>query len=389
MELKMEDKQLVTVSEAIPTEIVESVVSVVSTEAVPAAVVPADTVDNFIKSLVNTKETAQGPSLIIESIGSKEIKDIQVMSKALSTPLRDIQSTDSPSNVISEQLLSLKVRVDEINPGNFDLQPGFFGRMIQKVTGNSAINKYMTKFQKTSNVIEAIVHSLDQGAISLQEQNIIFFDDKKRYMDSSVALTEKINILLSADVKVKAMIEAEVNPEHKKFLQEEVLFVLEQHIQDIQQTNLVSQQGVLALDILVKNNKELIKGVSRTKNVTIAALGIGATIAVGLNEQKKVLDTITAINDGTSDLLASNGMLLKTQGAAIQKQAAGAMLNMEKMTAAINDTIAAIEDVETFKQKALPEMSNTIAKFSEMSAVIDQKIQKLEKGAKVQIEGGK
>ncbi len=385
----MEDKQLVTVSEAIPTEIVESVVSVVSTEAVPAAVVPADTVDNFIKSLVNTKETAQGPSLIIESIGSKEIKDIQVMSKALSTPLRDIQSTDSPSNVISEQLLSLKVRVDEINPGNFDLQPGFFGRMIQKVTGNSAINKYMTKFQKTSNVIEAIVHSLDQGAISLQEQNIIFFDDKKRYMDSSVALTEKINILLSADVKVKAMIEAEVNPEHKKFLQEEVLFVLEQHIQDIQQTNLVSQQGVLALDILVKNNKELIKGVSRTKNVTIAALGIGATIAVGLNEQKKVLDTITAINDGTSDLLASNGMLLKTQGAAIQKQAAGAMLNMEKMTAAINDTIAAIEDVETFKQKALPEMSNTIAKFSEMSAVIDQKIQKLEKGAKVQIEGGK
>jgi uncharacterized protein YaaN involved in tellurite resistance len=311
MELKMEDKQLVTVSEAIPTEIVESVVSVVSTEAVPAAVVPADTVDNFIKSLVNTKETAQGPSLIIESIGSKEIKDIQVMSKALSTPLRDIQSTDSPSNVISEQLLSLKVRVDEINPGNFDLQPGFFGRMIQKVTGNSAINKYMTKFQKTSNVIEAIVHSLDQGAISLQEQNIIFFDDKKRYMDSSVALTEKINILLSADVKVKAMIEAEVNPEHKKFLQEEVLFVLEQHIQDIQQTNLVSQQGVLALDILVKNNKELIKGVSRTKNVTIAALGIGATIAVGLNEQKKVLDTITAINDGTSDLLASNGMSLK------------------------------------------------------------------------------
>ena len=291
----MEDKQLVTVSEAIPTEIVES--------AVPATVVPTDAVDNFIKSLVNTKETAQGPSLIIESIGSKEIKDIQVMSKALSTPLRDIQSTDSPSNVISEQLLSLKVRVDEINPGNFDLQPGFFGRMIQKVTGSSAINKYMTKFQKTSNVIESIVYSLDQGAISLQEQNIIFFDDKKRYMDSSVALTEKINILLTADTKVKAMIEAEINPEHKKFLQEEVLFVLEQHIQDIQQTNIVSQQGVLALDILVKNNKELIKGVNRTKNVTIAALGIGATIAVGLNEQKKVLDTITAINEGKKHLI--------------------------------------------------------------------------------------
>lgn len=370
--------QVVPITDPLATEIVEQ-------EVVPQKV-PVDVVENFIDSLVNTKDTAQGPGLIVDTIGSKEMKDIQVLSKSLDTPLKNLQQSDAPANAIADQLLSLKVRVDELNPAGLNLEAGFFGRLLQKVTGSSSLNKYVTKFQSTSTVIEAIVRNLDHGAISLLEQNHIFFDDKKRYMEASAALTEKTAIMLQADEKVKAMIEAELDPEKKKFLQEEVLFVLEQHIQDIQQTNLASQQGILALNVLIKNNKELIRGVERTKNVTVVALNIGATIAVGLNQQKKVLDTVTAINEGTSDLLLTNSQLLKTQGAAIQKQASGAMLDINKLSEALNNTLAAIEDIETFKQKALPEMSQTIAKFSELTAMVDKKIQKIEKGESVKIE---
>lgn len=370
--------QVVPVTDPLATEIVEQ-------EVVPQKV-PVDVVENFIDSLVNTKDTAQGPGLIVDTIGSKEMKDIQVLSKSLDTPLKNLQQSDAPANAIADQLLSLKVRVDELNPAGLNLEAGFFGRLLQKVTGSSSLNKYVTKFQSTSTVIEAIVRNLDHGAVSLLEQNHIFFDDKKRYMEASAALTEKTAIMLQADEKVKAMIEAELDPEKKKFLQEEVLFVLEQHIQDIQQTNLASQQGILALNVLIKNNKELIRGVERTKNVTVVALNIGATIAVGLNQQKKVLDTVTAINEGTSDLLLTNSQLLKTQGAAIQKQASGAMLDINKLSEALNNTLAAIEDIETFKQKALPEMSQTIAKFSELTAMVDKKIQKIEKGESVKIE---
>lgn len=370
--------QIIPVTDPLSTEIVE--------QEVVTPKVPEDVVENFIDSLVNTKETAQGPGLIIDTIGSKEMKDIQVLSKSLDAPLKNLQQADAPANAIADQLLSLKVRVDELNPSSLNMDAGFFGRMLQKVTGSSSLNKYVTKFQSTSTVIEAIVRNLDHGAVSLLEQNHIFFDDKKRYMDASAALTEKTAIMLQADEKVKAMIEAELDPEKKKFLQEEVLFVLEQHIQDIQQTNLASQQGILALNVLIKNNKELIRGVERTKNVTVVALKIGATIAVGLNQQKKVLDTVTAINEGTSDLLLTNSQLLKTQGAAIQKQAAGAMLDINKLSEALNNTLAAIEDIETFKQKALPEMSQTIAKFSELTAMVDKKIQKIEKGEAVKIE---
>lgn len=364
-----------TVEEALNTEIVEETKKV-----------DKDKVEEFVRSLISTKETAEGPSLVIDSVGSKEMKDMQALSKALNVPIKSMSANNSPTSVISDQLINLKVKLDEINPGKFDLQPGFIGRIIQKITGNTAVNKFVTKYEKTSNVIEAIARSLDEGAITLQEQNHIFFDDKKRYMDTSEVLKQKIAILMEADTKVDAMVEAEIDADKKKFLAEEVSFALKQHIQDLQQTLVVTQQGVLALDILVKNNKELIKGVDRAKKVTISALSIGATIAVGLSEQKRVLDTVEAVNQGTSDLIAENGKLLRSQGAAIQKQAMGTMLQFEKLVSAINDTVAAIEDVESFKQKALPEMSKAIKNLSDLSTYVDGKIQKIEKGERIQIE---
>lgn len=53
-------------------------------------------------------------------------------------------------------------------------------------------------------------------------------------------------------------------------------------------TNFVlSAQGVMALDILIKNNNELITSVKRIKNVTIVALNIGVMVSFGLAKIKE------------------------------------------------------------------------------------------------------
>jgi uncharacterized protein YaaN involved in tellurite resistance len=104
-----------------------------------------------------------------------------------------------------------------------------------------------------------------------------------------------------------------------------------------------------------------------------------------LIQQKRVLDTIENVNQGTSDLIETNGRLLKEQGATIQKRASGAMIDFEKLTNAINDTVSAIEDVENFKQKALPDMAKSIAQLQNLSNYVDSKVQKLEKSERVKI----
>ena len=56
------------------------------------------------------------------------------------------------------------------------------------------------------------------------------------------------------------------DPENVKFVTEEVLFPLRQRIMDMQQMIVVNQQGVMATEVVIRNNKELMRGVERARN---------------------------------------------------------------------------------------------------------------------------
>jgi len=135
------------------------------------------------------------PHKFITSIGKEEIHELQNLSKALDTPIKNMASLDSDSNTVSNSLVDLKVKVEEIDPGKIDLNPGFIGRIIQKITGSSAVNKYFTKFQTTRSVIDSIVRALQEGKRILEEDNIIFEQDKIKYRETTKKLQEKIMVL--------------------------------------------------------------------------------------------------------------------------------------------------------------------------------------------------
>ena len=126
------------------------------------------------------------------------------------------------------------------------------------------------------------------------------------------------------------------DPQHK-FIKEELLFPLRQRIMDLQQTLNVNQQGILTIEVIIRNNRELIRGVDRALNVTVTALQIAVACALALNNQEIVLKKITAINETTSRLIAHNAERLKTQGVDIHKKAAEATLNMEDLEKAFTE----------------------------------------------------
>jgi uncharacterized protein YaaN involved in tellurite resistance len=342
-----------------------------------------DKANNFISKLVN--KDFDNPDLLIESVGTDEVKQLQSLSKSLEGPIANMINENSESAKIGKGLIDLKVKVEEINPGKFDFEPGWFGRIFGKITGNSSMNKYFSKFQSTKSVIEAINRSLEEGKMSLIEDNAIFNDDKKRYRETTKVLNNKIKILVYTDEKLSEKANSLTDGDEKTFIENEILYPLRLQIQDLQQTLAVTSQGVIALDILIKNNTELIRGVKRTQNVTMTALTIGATVAGGLATQKRVLETTKEVNNVTNDIIAQNAHLLKTQGAEIQKQASSAMLDMDKLKKALEDTVSAIEDIETFKSKALPQMKSSIDQLNSMNAQVEKKIERMEASEKVKI----
>ena len=61
-----------------------------------------------------------------------------------------------------------------------------------------------------------------------------------------------------------------------KFIKEEILFPLRQRLMDFQQLLVVNQQGIIAMEVIRKNNLELIRAVDRAETVTISVAAGGS-----------------------------------------------------------------------------------------------------------------
>jgi len=122
----------------------------------------------------------------------------------------------------------------------------------------------------------------------------------------------------------------------------------------------VSIQNYLAIDVVIKNTIELIKGVDRASTTTVSALRTAVIVAQALNNQKLVLDQITALNTTTSNLIERTSQLLRDNSVAIQQQAASATIGLPQLQAAFQNIYATMDAIDTFKVQALDSMAATI-----------------------------
>ena len=122
----------------------------------------------------------------------------------------------------------------------------------------------------------------------------------------------------------------------------------------------VAVQGYMALDLVRKNNIELIKGVDRAQTTTISALRTAVIVAQALSRQKLVLDQISALNTTTSNLIESTSQQLRVQGAAINEQAASATIDVAKLQAAFDNVFATMDAIDTYRAQAVDSMAQTV-----------------------------
>ena len=241
------------------------------------------------------------------------------------------------------------------------------------------IKRYFTQYESTRTVIDAIIKSLDLGRGQLTRDNVILAEDQKEMRGLTVRLATAVKMGQMVDEKLSKRVDALDSTEpRQKFLNEEVIFPLRQRIIDLQQQLAVNQQGILATELIARNNKELIRGVNRAINVTARALEVAATVAIALADQKVVLDKVESVNQATSDLIASTAEQLKEQGAAIQKQASSAMLDINALKSAFADIDVAIDDLATFRSQALPMMAQSVRELDEVTARAAASIEKMD-----------
>ncbi|MBF0203926.1 MAG: toxic anion resistance protein [Desulfamplus sp.] len=319
----------------------------------------------------------------VEALGAETQKEASHRSAMLREPIRTLATRGEDGGVVATSLVELKNTVEELDPGKFDFEAGWFTRTLGMLPGiGTPLKKYFSRFESSQTVIEAIIRALDEGKKVLERDNITLSQDQKVMRTLTHKLESVIQLGMLIDQKLCYALERDIPTEDPKrrFVEDELLFPLRQRIQDLQQQLAVNQQGVMAIEIIIRNNKELIKGVERGKNVTINALNVAVTVALALANQKIVLDKIEAVNQVTDNLIRNTAKQLKTQGVAIQKQATQATLNMDSLKQAFVDINSAYDDISRFRQQALPVMANTILEMDALTRKAEESISNMEKG---------
>jgi uncharacterized protein YaaN involved in tellurite resistance len=328
----------------------------------------------------------QAHKAAVETLGLDLQRDAARRSDMLKQPVAKLSKRGEDGGEVANALIDLKLKVEELDPAQFDFSPGWLSRTLGFIPiFGSPIKRYFSRYESADTVLSAIKDSLEKGERTLQRDNITLVDDQQAMRELTFKLEKAIKIGQAIDEELSYRMENKLSPgdDKHKFIEEEILFPLRQRIQDLQQQLIVNQQGFLAVEMIIRNNKELIRGVNRALNVTMSALQVAATLALALANQRIVLEKVESINVTTDKLIAGSAKRLKEQGAAIHKQAASTQLDMNVLKNSFADIRSALDDISKFRHDALPKMAQSIIELNNMTLEQDKAIQNLEKGNRV------
>lgn len=319
----------------------------------------------------------------VEQMGFETQKRAAKQSELLRQPVAKIAEKSGEGGDVANALLDLKMQVEELDPGKFDFEAGWFSRTLGRLPGvGSPLKRYFSKFESAQTVIAGIIRSLENGRDQLNRDNITLTEDQKQMQETAKKLERAIQLGMLMDQKLQYKLEREIDPADPKhaFISEDLLFPLRQRIMDLQQQLAVARQGQIAVEVIMRNNKELIRGVNRSLSVTVSALETAASVAMALANQKIVLDKINAVNKTTTDLISGTAARLKTQGVEIHKQAASSQLDLNALKTAFQDIKASMDEVANFRKEALPQMAQTILELDQITKECGKAAARIEEG---------
>ena len=333
--------------------------------AVDPAVMPAldAKVDQFVHALSSAQ--TKSPDFAAKAADVRTMGDADIRSAAetsnrlLKAPVKALKEGGvAEGSTVAKTLLELRHTVEDLDPKGASVPKKILGF----IPFGDKLTDYFRRYESAQKHLDGILHALRNGQDELAKDNAALNLEKQNLWASMGRINQYIYIAEHLDAKLSAQIaDLDVSdPDKAKAMREDVLFYVRQKHQDLLTQLAVSIQNYLAIDITIKNNIELIKGVDRATTTTVSALRTAIIIAQALNNQKLVLEQITALNTTTSALIERSSQMLKDNSIKIQEQAASSTLGLPQLQAAFQNIYETMDAIDTFRVQALDTMAQTI-----------------------------
>ena len=323
-------------------------------------------VDSFVADLVasdaNSPEFGKKVDQLT-NMGRKEIMAAAGQSnRFLDRPVRAMDRDEG----VGANLAELRRVVEDLDPGKRGKLSGT-RKFLGIIPFGNKLTNYFRSYQSAQTHIQGILNNLASGKDELIMDNAAIDVERQKLWEAMGNLEQMIHISRKLDEKLEetaADLDA-TDPAKAKAIRETALFYVRQRTQDLLTQMAVSVQGYLALDLVKKNNVELVKGVDRASTTTVGALRTAVTVAEAMTNQRLVLGQITALNQTTAGIIDSTSTMLREQTGKIHEQAAASTIPLETLQRAFQNIYDTMDEVDAFKLRALDSMKQTVNLLSD------------------------
>ncbi|MFE2063568.1 toxic anion resistance protein [Streptomyces sp. NPDC059467] len=264
---------------------------------------------------------------------------------------------------VAGSLVELRRVVEDLDPR--DLPTGKGRKFLSRLPGGNRLRDHVAKYASAQGTLNKIVGSLRGGQDELRRDNAALQTERVRLWETMGKLQEYVVLTQALDTAVEQHITRLPDAQEADALRSDVLFPVRQKHQDLLTQLAVSAQGYLAMDVVRRNNDELIKGVERAATTTVSALRISVMLASALDHQKKVIEQVNALRGTTEDLIRGNAEMLASQSGEIQRIAADPAVGVETLRAAFQQIYRTLDAIDSYKAQATEAMAGTVQSLTD------------------------
>ncbi|RSS22926.1 toxic anion resistance protein [Streptomyces sp. WAC05458] len=298
----------------------------------------------------------------ITGLGAAEMRAAAAQSnRMLERTVRSLPDRgDDAQARVAGSLVELRRVVEDLDPRAL---PAGKGRaFLSRLPGGNRLRDHVAKYASAQSTLNGIVGSLRGGQDELRRDNAALQTERVRLWETMGKLQEYVVLTEALGTAVERHVAGvePTDPRAADALRADVLFPVRQKHQDLLTQLAVCAQGYLAMDVVRRNNEELIKGVDRAATTTVSALRISVMLASALDHQKKVVRQVDALRGTTEDLIRGNAEMLGTQSGEIQRIAADPAVGAETLRGAFQQIYRTLDAIDTYKVQATEAMAATV-----------------------------
>ena len=312
----------------------------------------------------------------IEAFGDDAVEASNRKNAFLAKRIAAFKNNSDQTGVVASNLTQLSVAMKDLDPSGIRFSDGMRHKFFHPA------RKYFTKYEKADKVIDGILEVITSGEKQLKNDNQTLLLEQEGLENETRKLNEYIAMGQEFDAALSARIEqAKLAGEDEKkiaFLESEILLPLRQKVMDMSTLSVVNYQGIGAMEIIRKNNLELIRGVDRAKQVSVNALRVGVMCAQALYNQNLVLKAVKTLSDSTAKMIEANAAMLQSQSGEIQEMATNPMIPVETLKQSFETVFSVFDACETYKRTALPQMEQMIAEFAALAQNGAQRLEQMQ-----------